>query len=118
MLFSLEVYIALYVHDDIVRPYIGDMLVVILIYCLLKAFFQISFWKLATGVLLFSYLVECLQYIHFIERIGLQDSHLANIIIGNSFAWLDLLAYTAGFVLIVIVEVVFRKNGSEALCTT
>ena len=40
LLFLVELVIALYVKDNFVRPYLGDLLVVILIYCCLK-----SFWK-------------------------------------------------------------------------
>jgi len=42
-LFFVEVYIALYVHDDIIRPYIGDVLVVILIETVAKYSFKKSF---------------------------------------------------------------------------
>ena len=34
VLFFVEVLIALFVHDGIIRPFLGDVLVVILIYCL------------------------------------------------------------------------------------
>jgi nitrogen fixation/metabolism regulation signal transduction histidine kinase len=33
LLFSIEVVIAFFVDDNIVRPYLGDVFVVILIYC-------------------------------------------------------------------------------------
>ena len=33
IVFIIELIIALYVHDRIIRPYIGDMLVVVLVYC-------------------------------------------------------------------------------------
>ncbi len=32
IVFIIELIIALYVHDRIIRPYIGDMLVVVLVY--------------------------------------------------------------------------------------
>lgn len=38
LLFLTEVYIALYVHDDFIRPYIGDMLVTMLICCFCRMF--------------------------------------------------------------------------------
>lgn len=104
LLFAVEVLIALYVHDTIIRPYIGDLLVVILIYCFVKSFFYFSVLKTAIGVLIFSYGIETLQYLKFVEILGLQHSKAANTIIGNSFAWIDLVAYTGGFVTILLAE--------------
>ena len=42
LLFIIEVLIALFVNDRLIRPYVGDFLVVILIYCfILYPFFVI-----------------------------------------------------------------------------
>lgn len=41
-IFFIEVLISLYLHDKIVRPYVGDFLVVILIYCFIKAFIDVK----------------------------------------------------------------------------
>jgi len=103
-LFLIEVLIASYMHDKIIRPYVGDLLVVILLYCLLKSFVNISVLKAAIFVLLFSYIVEFLQYLNLIKYLGLQKSRLANIILGNYFEWIDLLAYTFGIAIVVLVE--------------
>lgn len=40
IVFIIELIIALYVHDRIIRPYIGDMLVVVLVYCLSGCSYQ------------------------------------------------------------------------------
>lgn len=58
----------------------------------------------AIAVLLFSYLVEILQYFNIIEILGLQHLRWARIIIGTSFAWQDLAAYTAGTGLVILFE--------------
>lgn len=104
LLFIIEVLIALYVHDAIIRPYIGDLLVVILLYCFVRAFVNTNPVRTALGVLLFAYLIEVLQYLNIVKHLGLQHSRLANIVIGNSFEWIDMIAYTAGIVLIIVVE--------------
>lgn len=104
ILFVTEVIIAIYVHDDIVRPYVGDFLVVILIYCFIRTFLRSSTIVIALGTLLFSYLVEALQYLHFVAAIGLKDNELANIVLGNSFAWTDILAYTLGIITVIVTE--------------
>ncbi len=104
VLFIIEVLIALYVHDAIVRPYIGDLLVVILLYCFVKAFVNTSPVKTAMAVLLFAYLIEILQYLNIVKHLGLQHSRLANVVIGNSFEWIDMIAYTAGAALVIVIE--------------
>lgn len=104
IIFLIEVFIALFVHDEIIRPNIGDLLVVILIYCFLKSFLNITAWKIALFTLLFSYAVETLQYFKIVELLGLEHSKLARIIIGTSFSWMDILAYTLGIGIVLIIE--------------
>ncbi len=36
ILLTIEVFIALFVHDNFIRPYIGDVLVVIVIYTFIR----------------------------------------------------------------------------------
>src|SRR5215471_18268242 len=86
LLFIIEVLIALYVHDSFIRPYFGDFLVVILIYCAVRSVFSASTLKIAKGVLLFAYLVEGLQYIHIVDRLGFTNNALARTVIGVGFA--------------------------------
>ena len=104
LLLGVEVLIALFVHDQFIRPYIGDFLVVILIYCFVKSFLNTRVLPTALGVLLFAYTVELLQYFHIVEVLGLQHSRAARIIIGSSFEWLDMLAYTLGILMVILVE--------------
>lgn len=108
-LFIAEVLIALYAHDNFVRPYVGDFLVVILLYCGVRTFLKASPLPVAIGVLAFAFLIEMGQYYHFVSLIGLGNSTLARVVLGNSFATSDLLAYTLGIVLVIMVE---RKKGS------
>lgn len=104
ILFITEVLIALYINDQFVRPYVGDVLVVILIYCFVKAFINLPVVKTTIGVLVFAYLIETLQYFQFVKQIGLEHSRLANVVIGNYFAWEDIWAYTIGAVIILLAE--------------
>ena len=67
LLFLVEVLIALLVHDRIVRPYVGDYLVVILIYCTVKAFFDTPIVSTTISVLLFAFAIEILQYFHLVN---------------------------------------------------
>jgi hypothetical protein len=104
LLFAVEVLIALYVKDQFVRPYIGDLLVVVFIYCLIRSFFQLPVLPLAVGVLIFSFVVEFLQSVHLVEVLGLEQSALARTLLGTWFSWYDLLSYSAGIVLILVFE--------------
>lgn len=110
LLFLIEVVIALFIHDRIIRPYIGDVLVVILIYCFICSFVKIPLWTGAIGVLLFAYTIELLQYFNFVEVIGLQNSRLANVVLGNSFSWMDIVAYTIGIIIVVWVEAILSSR--------
>ena len=110
ILFVTEVCIALFIHDAIVRPYIGDLLVVMLMYCFFKSFLQIQPLPLAIAVLLFSYLIEFLQYLKIVVWLGLQHNRLASTVIGTSFAWTDIAMYTIGVAIILLLEKWFAKK--------
>jgi hypothetical protein len=104
VLFLIEIFIALFARDQVIRPYGGDLLVVILLFCLIKSVINFPVTLTALGVLLFSYLVETLQFFNVVNHIGLANSKTANILIGNSFSWLDILAYTLGILLVLGIE--------------
>lgn len=104
LLFLVEIYIALYVRDSVIRPYGGDYLVVILIYCAVRSCCTISVSKAAIGTLIFSFMIEIAQYFQVVRLLGLGHSKLANIVIGNSFHWADLVAYTFGVLTVFLVE--------------
>jgi hypothetical protein len=104
LLLTIEFLIALYIHDAFIRPYIGDVLVVILLYCFVKSFLNTAVFQTAIGVLIFSYVVETLQYFHIVDVLGLGHSKVARIVIGSSFSWLDILSYTAGIAIVLVTE--------------
>jgi hypothetical protein len=110
LLFITEVLIALYVHDAIIRPYFGDVLVVIMIYCFVKSFGDLPVVPTAVGVLLFAYLIEILQHFNLVQHLGLADSKLANTVLGNYFTWVDMLAYTLGFLAVLGFEGFYAKR--------
>lgn len=110
LLLIIEILIALFVHDSFVRPYVGDLLVVILIYCFIKSFFPTQVMKTAIAVLLFACTIETLQYFNLVQKLGLQHSKLARIIIGSAFEWKDMLAYVAGIGLVLLIERMKKEN--------
>lgn len=64
----------------------------------------------ASLVLFFSFAIETAQYFNTVEKIGMQDSKIATVVLGNSFAWMDLLAYTLGIVSVIVVEKMYFKT--------
>lgn len=110
ILFGIEVLIAVYVHDSFIRPFVGDYLVVFLMYCFAFTFLNVHFTSVATAVLLLCYLVETLQYFQFLHLSGLDKYSLLTIVLGSSFSWYDILAYTLGFL-----TILFLENRSQTL---
>ncbi len=109
-LFVVEVLIALYVHDRIIRPYIGDYLVVMLMYCAVKSVVPGAVKKVALSVLLFACLIEALQYLRLVRLLGLQDNKLARIVLGSSFEWIDILTYVLGITTVLGLEHLHRQG--------
>jgi len=110
ILLLLEIFIALLVHDDFVRPHVGDFLVVILMYCFVKSFINTPVVPTAIGVLLFAYAIETAQYFNIVKRLGLQHSKFASTIIGTSFEWTDIWAYTIGVIVIIGAEKIVQPK--------
>ena len=109
-LFVLEVLIAVFAHDQFIRPFVGDVLVVILIYCSIKSILSARVIPTAIFVLLFAYTLEVLQYFNIVEVLRLQHSRIARIVIGTTFEWTDLIAYTLGIGLVLILEKKIKPN--------
>lgn len=110
IIFLIEVIIALYIKDKIIRPFVGDILVVLFIYYFIKAFINTKTINIAIFTLIFSFVVEILQYFNFVEMIGLGHNKAARIIIGTSFSWIDLLCYFIEFVLLFFIDEDLKKN--------
>lgn len=117
ILLLIELFIAVFVRDGFVRPYLGDVLVVILLYCFFRTFLKVSVIPIVLSVFTFACLVKLLQYLHFVEYIGLQQSSVARIILGSSFSGLDLFAYAVGTGLIIALEKYFTTQR-ESLSTS
>ena len=103
-LFTIEVIIALFIKDSFIRPFLGDVLVVMLIFSFVRTFYNGDSKKLAFGVLLFSFLIETLQYFDFIGMLKLNDNTIARTVLGTTFSKLDLLAYVFGVFVIYVLD--------------
>jgi len=104
VLLLIEVVIALFVHDRFIRPYMGDVLIVIVIYCFIRIFLQNRIKLLSVYIFIFAVIVELLQFLNIVGFLGVEGNTLAKVVIGTSFDWKDVLCYAVGCVVIEIIE--------------
>ena len=102
LLFVVELTIAVFINDAFIRPFLGDVLVVMLLFYLCKTFVSGRDLALIVAVLLFSFAVEIGQYFRLAELLGLMDCKVARIVIGSTFDAKDLLAYAIGAALLLV----------------
>lgn len=108
--FTLEVAIVLWVHDTVIRPYMGDVLVVVGLYALVRVFKPTGWPQLSLGIFVFSAAVEVSQAFHLAARLGLDQSPVMRTLMGGTFDWQDLLCYLVGCLLIGLVARRRQKN--------
>jgi len=94
--FIIEAIIAVFIHDNFIRPYLGDVLVVVLIYCFIKTFVGNGTKLLPLYIFVFALLVEVGQYFNLAQLLGLSDYKIAGVIIGSTFDIKDIACYLAG----------------------
>lgn len=99
-LLTVEVLIGAFVHDRFVRPFVGDVLVTVLLYAICRCVKPEGWRWLGLGVFLFSVAVEFFQ---LIPKPQLEGT-LLGVIIGTSFDWRDILCYGVGCLLALVVE--------------
>ena len=92
----------MFINDAFIRPFLGDVLVVMLLFYLCKTFVSGRELALIVAVLLFSFAVEIGQYYRLAELLGLMDCKVARIVIGSTFDAKDLLAYAIGAALLLV----------------
>ena len=100
LLLIIEIVIALYVHDQFVRPYIGDVLVVMVIYCFVRMWIPQGAELLPAYVFLFAAGVEVLQYFNLVTLLGLENSRFFRILLGSVFDLKDIFCYGTGCILL------------------
>ncbi len=96
VLTAVEVFIALYVHDRFIRPYVGDVLVVIVLYCFVRIWLPVGWKKLPLYIFLFAAGVEILQYFRLVELLGVEGNTFLRILLGSVFDVKDILCYGVG----------------------
>jgi hypothetical protein len=101
--------------NDFIRYFLGDLIVVILIYTSIRTILNSSKKTTALAVLIISFSIESLQYFNGISLLGLENNTLAKLIIGTTFSWTDLLAYSIGIGIIISTEKInlFHQHNPE-----
>lgn len=100
ILLAVEVFIALYVHDSFIRPYVGDVLVVIVLYCFVRIWIPKGWAWLPVFLFLFAAGVEVMQYFQLSKMLGVGDNPFFRIVLGSVFDVKDILCYGVGCILL------------------
>lgn len=112
---TIEILIDLFVRDDFVRPYIGDMLVTILICSFARFFIPEKIKVVPLLVFVFSAFVEIGQYFDFVKLLGFDDNAFISTLLGRTFSVTDLICYGIGCVLFAIFDYIIKKKNRRTL---
>ena len=112
LLLAAEILIGLIAHGW-VRIYLGDVLVVILLYTAVRTVMpkkNIHWLIIPSVILVFAFIVEFLQLWGFCDRLGITNK-LLRIIIGTGFSIKDLACYLSGIIPCYISEFIISKKS-------
>lgn len=109
LLLFIEVLIALYIRDSFIRPYLGDMLVVIVIYCFIRIFVPDKLSLLPLYIFIFATGVEVLQYFNLIQILGLKNNTFLRVVVGTVFDIKDIACYGVGCLFLGAIELIKTK---------
>lgn len=109
-LFAVEAFIALRVHDRFVRPYLGDVMVVWLLYFFVRAIRPGGWRHLPFWLFVFAACVEGLQYFRIADLPVFAGNPAARMILGSVFDWKDIGCYGAGCLALAAAEAWRRRE--------
>ena len=109
LLLAIEVIIALFVHDRFIRPYVGDVLVMMVMYTFVRIFVPERIKALPTYLFGFAALVEIAQYFQIVELLGMEENRFFSVLIGSVFDVKDIMCYAVGTILIVIGQRIYNN---------
>ena len=110
VLLIIEILIGMYAKGWI-RNYLGDVLVVVLIYFLCRTISlerPAKWFILPTVILIFAFIVEFLQLWGFCDRLGIKNN-LVRIIVGTGFSKADLICYCIGMLPCYVIEFTTKR---------
>ena len=96
----------LFGHYAFIKLYVGDVFWAMMVFFgLAFVFRKWSTWQLAAAALAFSVCIEVSQLYHAAWIDAIRNMPLGGLILGFTFVWSDLLCYSVGVGLGVIVEI-------------
>ena len=105
---GIEVLIALFVKDGFIRPFVGDVLVVAVIYYFIRIFFPTGIKYLLCYIFVFATMIELAQLLGLTQLIS-GNNRLLRILLGTSFSFMDIVCYAAGCAAVYMAEYVTKK---------
>lgn len=109
LLLAAEIFIGAFINDAFVRPYMGDVLVVMLMCAFLRIFFTEKPKLLPLYATLFAVIIETLQYFDFVGLPGLESNRILSIALGRTFDIKDIICYFAGGAIFFAAEKIRRR---------
>ncbi|WP_298534970.1 DUF2809 domain-containing protein [uncultured Algibacter sp.] len=109
LFFIIEALVAIFLKTGFIRHTFGDFLCVILLYCFFKSFIKGHHFTIAKSVLAIAFTIEFLQLTNYLEFFNLQNNHLAKLVLGSTFEFSDLVAYTLGIITTIALEFKIHK---------
>ncbi len=108
-----EIFIALFVKDNFIRPYVGDILVTVLICNFVRIFIPQGVKVLPIYVFIFAAAVEVAQYFDIVKILGFENNSFLSTLIGRTFSPHDILCYAIGCLLFFITDIFIQKYHSN-----
>lgn len=100
---GIEVLIGAFVRDRFIRPYMGDVLVAVLLCCFARCIWPHGARWLPAGVFGFCLMAELAQLMGLTQWLGLEGTVLG-ILLGATFDWADIVCYLTGCGLFAVAE--------------
>ena len=102
LIFVLEIFIEK--TTGFVRYTLGDVFAVIFVYTAIKSVLDISVIKAAIIALSIAFTIEIVQLLNLHEYYPENYKRLFRLVLGSSFSIGDLIAYTSGILIVLIIE--------------
>lgn len=96
---------------EILNIYLGDTLWALMIFIIFGFIFSsLETKKVGLTGISFCYIIELSQLYHSNWIDAIRQTTLGGLVLGYGFLWSDLLAYTIGIGIGVIIEILYKKN--------
>ena len=90
VLLLTEICVALFIRDNFIRPYVGDILVTVLICNFVRIFIPQGIKMLPIYVFIFSATVEVAQYFDIVKILGFENNRFLSTLVGRTFSLHDI----------------------------